>query len=66
MNFKLQAGNLEVHGHRAVLASASPYLFELFSVDNQVNNEQKITYKLSTDIDKKALQKLIDYAYTSR
>ena len=57
---------MEVHGHRAVLAAASPYLFELFSVDNQGNKEPIITYKLSDNIDKKAFQKLVDYAYTSR
>ncbi|XP_001605813.1 influenza virus NS1A-binding protein homolog [Nasonia vitripennis] len=62
----LHAGNAEVHGHRAVLAAASPYLFDLFSTENQGNKEPVITYKLSDNIDKKALQKLMDYAYTSR
>ncbi|KAJ8686350.1 hypothetical protein QAD02_022144 [Eretmocerus hayati] len=62
----LHAGNAEVHGHRAVLAAASPYLFELFSSDNQGIKEPVVTYKLNDRLDKKALQKLIDYAYTSR
>lgn len=62
----MQAGNTEVHGHRAVLGSASPYLFELFSDDNQAGKEPVISYKLSDDIDKKSLRKLVDYAYTSK
>ncbi|XP_015590524.1 influenza virus NS1A-binding protein homolog isoform X2 [Cephus cinctus] len=62
----LQVGSTEVHGHRAVLAAASPYLFELFSADGPGNNEQRVTYKLNEGFDKTALQKLVDYAYTSK
>ncbi|XP_012253640.2 influenza virus NS1A-binding protein homolog isoform X2 [Athalia rosae] len=62
----LHVGSTEVHGHRAVLAAASPHLFELFSADNQGNKEPRVTYKLNGGFDKIALQKLVDYAYTSR
>ncbi|KAJ8936661.1 hypothetical protein NQ314_012201 [Rhamnusium bicolor] len=63
----LHAGNTEVHAHRAVLASASPYLFELFTTDqDQKRPENIITYKLNGGFDKNALQILIDYAYTAK
>ncbi|XP_014217376.1 influenza virus NS1A-binding protein homolog A-like [Copidosoma floridanum] len=60
------AGNAEMHGHKAVLAAASPYLFELFTNGENQLKDQAPTFVLSGSIDKKALQKLIDYAYTSR
>ncbi|XP_046470863.1 influenza virus NS1A-binding protein-like isoform X1 [Neodiprion pinetum] len=62
----LHVGSTEVHGHRAVLAAVSPHLFELFSADKQGNKEPRVTYKLNGGFDKVALQKLVDYAYTSR
>lgn len=56
-----------MHAHRAVLASVSPYLFELFSADQeQKRNENVVTYKLNGGFDKTALQLLIEYAYTAR
>lgn len=60
---------MEIHAHRAVLASASPYLFELFTADqdkNQQRLENIITYKLNGGFDQNALQILIDYAYTAK
>ncbi|XP_018568306.1 influenza virus NS1A-binding protein isoform X2 [Anoplophora glabripennis] len=63
----LHAGNLEIHAHRAVLASASPYLFELFTTDqDQKRPENSLTYKLNGGFDTSALQVLIDYAYTAK
>lgn len=63
----LHAGNLEIHAHRAVLASASPYLFELFTTDqDQKRPDNSLTYKLNGGFDTNALQVLIDYAYTAK
>lgn len=54
-----------MHAHRAVLASASPYLFELFTADqDQKRSENVVTYKLNGGFEQTALQSLIDYAYT--
>lgn len=53
-----------IHAHRAVLASASPYLLELFSSEPQVGPIHK--YKLNGDLDLEAFERLIDYAYTAR
>ncbi|XP_054274096.1 influenza virus NS1A-binding protein homolog isoform X2 [Macrosteles quadrilineatus] len=64
----LHVGNSELHGHRAVLASASPHLLELFSADDETKGvrENIVTYHLNGGFDKLALEKLIDYAYTAR
>lgn len=60
---------MEIHAHRAVLASASPFLFELFTNDqdqNQKRLENVITYKLNGGFDQNALEILTDYAYTAK
>ncbi|XP_050510120.1 influenza virus NS1A-binding protein-like isoform X1 [Diabrotica virgifera virgifera] len=63
----LHVGNTEVHAHRSVLASISPYLFELFTTDqDQKRTENVITYRLNGGFDTTALQILIDYAYTGK
>lgn len=65
----LHIGNTEIHAHRSVLASASPYLFELFTTDqdqNQQRLENVITYKLNGGFDQNALEILTDYAYTAK
>ncbi|KAI4467133.1 kelch protein [Holotrichia oblita] len=63
----LHVGNIEIHAHRAVLASVSPYLFELFSSDQeQKRNENVITYKMNGGFEKGAFQLLVDYAYTAQ
>ncbi|XP_046682683.1 influenza virus NS1A-binding protein homolog isoform X2 [Homalodisca vitripennis] len=65
----LHVGNSELYGHRAVLASASPHLLELFSADDESKGsvrENVVTYHLNGGFDKVALEKLIDYAYTAR
>ncbi|XP_049818009.1 influenza virus NS1A-binding protein homolog isoform X2 [Aethina tumida] len=62
----LHIGNIEVHAHRAVLASASAYLFELFSNDQDPKRfENVVTYTLNGGFDQNAMSTLIDYAYTS-
>ncbi|CAH0550806.1 unnamed protein product [Brassicogethes aeneus] len=63
----LHVGNIEVHAHRAVLASASPYLFELFSNDQDNKRlENVITYTLNGGFDQIAFSILVDYAYTAK
>jgi hypothetical protein len=60
---------MEFHAHRAVLACASPHLFELFTADDESKGSQRenvITYKLNGGYDRTALEKLIHYAYTAR
>jgi influenza virus NS1A-binding protein len=62
-------GSSEIHAHRIVLASASPYLHELFAADDENKSaarENVITYRLNGGIDKAAFERLIDFAYTSR
>uniref|UniRef100_A0A1B6DBP3 Kelch-like protein diablo n=1 Tax=Clastoptera arizonana TaxID=38151 RepID=A0A1B6DBP3_9HEMI len=65
----LHVGSSELHGHRAVLASASPHLLELFTADVDSKGavrENVVTYQLNGGFDKVALEKLIDYAYTAQ
>ncbi|XP_054713920.1 influenza virus NS1A-binding protein homolog B-like isoform X2 [Uloborus diversus] len=50
----------EVHAHRAVLACASPYLFDLFTAGS--GNQ----YKLNGSIDFDAFEILVDYAYLGK
>ncbi|KAJ3649369.1 hypothetical protein Zmor_021117 [Zophobas morio] len=62
----LHVGNTEIHAHRAVLASASPYLSEHFANDQQNRLENVVTFKLNGGFDKDALKILVDYAYTGK
>lgn len=58
-----------MHAHRAVLASASPYLFEMFSSEEEAKSnarETVITYKLNGGFERSAIEKLVDYAYTAK
>lgn len=54
----------EIHAHRAILASASPYLFEIFAADCNGGHVCKIKTNGSFDVD--AFEKLVEYAYTAR
>ncbi|XP_015922988.2 influenza virus NS1A-binding protein homolog B isoform X2 [Parasteatoda tepidariorum] len=53
----------EVYAHRAVLASASPYLFDLFTAESKGPRNQ---YKLNGNIEMEAFEILVDYAYLGR
>jgi len=66
-------GNCELHGHRAVLASSSRFLMEMFSTDDEEKKgsqrEAITTYALNATgplSDCSAVEKLIEYTYTSR
>ncbi|XP_022160169.1 influenza virus NS1A-binding protein homolog [Myzus persicae] len=68
----LNVGNCEFYGHRAVLASSSRLLMEILSHDgDEKKNSQRgaiTTCTLNTGplIDSSAVEKLIEYTYTSR
>ena len=53
----------EIFAHRAVLACASPYLFDLFTAESKGNRNQ---YKLNGNFDFDAFESLVDYAYLGR
>ncbi|XP_035224105.1 influenza virus NS1A-binding protein homolog isoform X1 [Stegodyphus dumicola] len=53
----------EVYAHRAVLACASPYLFDLFTAETKGSRNQ---YKLNGSFDFEAFECLVDYAYIGR
>ncbi|XP_022242439.1 influenza virus NS1A-binding protein-like [Limulus polyphemus] len=54
----------EIHAHRAVLASASPYLFELFAADH--NGGHVYQFKSNGSFDFDSFEVLVEYAYTAR
>lgn len=60
----IQVDTIEIHAHRAVLASASSYWFELF--EGLPRTESIITHKLNGGFDKDALEALVEYAYTAK
>ncbi len=63
---------MELYGHRAVLASVSTKLMELFSADDEEKTSApqghmvQITLNLNPDFESSTLEKIIEYAYTSR
>uniref|UniRef100_A0A1B0C8T9 BTB domain-containing protein n=1 Tax=Lutzomyia longipalpis TaxID=7200 RepID=A0A1B0C8T9_LUTLO len=65
----LNVGNTDIHAHRNVLACVSPYLMELFSVEQETQSgagDGSIpSYRLNGGMSKIALQVLVDYAYTA-
>ncbi|XP_055602815.1 influenza virus NS1A-binding protein-like isoform X1 [Uranotaenia lowii] len=67
----LLVGNTEIHAHRNVLASVSPYLMELFSSETENINgtpnegtDKVACYRLNGHITASGLQFLVEYAYT--
>jgi influenza virus NS1A-binding protein len=59
--------NTEIHAHRNVLACVSPHLMELFSAEQETNNDGTIaTYRLNGYITKEGLNILVEYAYTAQ
>eukprot|EP00096_Caligus_rogercresseyi_P001144 TRINITY_DN1179_c0_g1_i1.p1 TRINITY_DN1179_c0_g1~~TRINITY_DN1179_c0_g1_i1.p1 ORF type:complete len:564 (+),score=160.24 TRINITY_DN1179_c0_g1_i1:20-1711(+) len=64
----LQVGKQDFPSHRAVLAAVSPYLFDLFTAEEDQPTVKEaghgIIYKLNGGFDKDALESLIEYAYT--
>lgn len=61
----LQVESSDIPAHRVVLASVSSHLMELFQADTD-SKESIISYKLNGVFEKHAVEKLVDYAYTSR
>ena len=57
----LIAGDMEIFGHRAVLAACSSYFEAMFSTGMLESREEKI---LIQEMDSGVLGKLIDFAYT--
>lgn len=65
----LHTGTSDIHGHRAILAAASPILFQLFDAETEKKGNSQgsvLSCKLNGEFDKAALESLIDYAYTGR
>eukprot|EP00795_Rhopilema_esculentum_P013098 gene13098-3885_t len=56
------AGNREIKAHRAVLASASPYFYAMFTADLSESRQEVVTIR---EVDPLALELLIDYCYTA-
>lgn len=59
----VQVGNQEIRAHRAVLACASPYLFDLISLGNE---SQLQRCRLNGEFNREAFSILVEYAYTSK
>uniref|UniRef100_A0A0K8TMM0 BTB domain-containing protein n=1 Tax=Tabanus bromius TaxID=304241 RepID=A0A0K8TMM0_TABBR len=64
----LNVENADIHAHKNVLASVSPYFMELFSVEQESksHSEDVPSYRLNGGICRPALQILVDYAYTAK
>ena len=58
----VKAGNREIRAHRVVLASASSYFYAMFTGDLSESRQDTIILK---EIDTLALEKLVEYCYTS-
>ncbi|CAN8020068.1 unnamed protein product [Ixodes persulcatus] len=54
----------EIYAHRAVVASVSPYLFELLAQKTKGTMQNQC--KINGNFDISAFERLVDYAYTSR
>eukprot|EP00112_Aurelia_sp_Birch-Aquarium-sp1_P005308 Seg160.4 transcript_id=Seg160.4/GoldUCD/mRNA.D3Y31 product="Kelch-like protein 3" protein_id=Seg160.4/GoldUCD/D3Y31 len=58
----ISAGSKEIRAHRAVLASASPYFYAMFTADLSESKQEVVTLK---EVDPDALELLIEYCYTA-
>ncbi|XP_078493321.1 kelch-like protein 20 [Ciona intestinalis] len=56
-------GSLKLHAHRVVLAAASPYFHAMFTVELAESHQTEIIIR---DIEEKAMELLIDFAYTAQ
>ena len=67
-----QIGQYDIAAHRVVLAAASPYWMELFTAEGdqptrkEVSSDAGILYELNGGFQKDALEKLVEYSYTSK
>jgi influenza virus NS1A-binding protein len=63
-----QAGAKSIKGHRAVLAAASPYLFDLFRNESSfvLASEMPISYRLDQTFDWQSLEIIVEYCYTAK
>ena len=58
----LCVGNMEIHAHRLVLASCSPYFYAMFTNNLAESKQSVVTLK---GMDPKCVETLIDFAYTA-
>ena len=58
----LKAANTEVHAHRVVLASSSPYFLAMFTSELSESRQGVVTLQ---EVDSEALKLLVDVVYTS-
>ena len=71
-SFFWQIGQQDIPAHRVVLAAASPYWMELFTSEDdqptrkEVELDGGILYELNGVCSKDALERLVEYSYTSR
>uniref|UniRef100_H2Z133 Kelch-like protein 20 n=1 Tax=Ciona savignyi TaxID=51511 RepID=H2Z133_CIOSA len=56
-------GTLKLYAHRVVLAAASPYFHAMFTVELAESHQTEIIIR---DIEEKAMELLIDFAYTAQ
>ncbi|XP_014260195.1 influenza virus NS1A-binding protein [Cimex lectularius] len=63
----LHVDHVGIPAHKAVLSAASPHLMQIFTADDERSPKQNVVnFKLNGIFEKVALEKLVDYAYTSR
>ena len=59
----LRVGELDIHAHKVVLASFSPYFYAMFTNDVVESRQNSVTLKL---MDPKSVELLIEFAYTAQ
>jgi hypothetical protein len=58
----LSVGNIEIHAHRLVLASCSPYFYAMFTNNLAESKQSVVTLK---DMDASCVEILVNFAYTA-